>query len=46
METSNSKAMNKKANSGLVKSNFRPVSNIPFMAKVVEKVALTQLKEF
>ena len=36
----------KKQNCDLVKSNYRPVSNIPFMAKVAEKVALTQLNEF
>ena len=33
-------------NTDLVESNYRPVSNISFMAKVVEKVALTQLNEF
>ena len=36
----------KKLNSDLVISNYRPVSNILFMAKVVEKVALTQLNKF
>ena len=35
-----------KQNSDLVKSNYRPVRNIPLMAKVVEKVTLTQLNEF
>ena len=46
METSNSKTINKKQNYALVKSNYRPVSNIPFMAKMDEKITLTQLKEF
>ena len=36
----------KKQNSDLVTSNYKPVSNIPSLAKVVENITLTQLNEF
>ena len=36
----------KKQNPDLVKSNYRPVSNIPLMDKVAQKVTLVRLNEF
>ena len=39
------KPLVKKASGGLVKRNYRPVSNLGFISKVVEKVTLEQFME-
>ena len=36
----------KRRDAELTKSNFRPVSNIPFISKVTEKMVLEQFNEF
>ena len=36
----------RKRDAELTKSNFRPVSNIPFISKVAEKIVLEQFNEF
>ena len=36
----------KKRDADHTKSNFRPVSNVPFISKVAEKIVLEQFNEF
>ena len=40
------KPLLKKANLELVKSNYRPVSNLPYISKIVEKCMLSQLNPY
>ena len=42
MERRTSQTTNKKPSAGLEITNYRPVSNLGFISKVVEKVTLTQ----
>ena len=46
MEGGTGQTTDKKLTVGQEKSNYRPVSNLSFISKVVEKVTLTQFTEY